>query len=76
MFFHLYKTRIKCLAKDKSLLFWSLFYPMILGTLFFASFGNSMDLQENFKTIPVALVSESNDTTEFSKILRERRLNL
>lgn len=69
MFFHLYITRIKCLAKDKSLLFWSLFYPMILGTLFFAGFGNSMDLQENFQTIPVALVSESNETNDFSEIL-------
>ncbi|WP_066713086.1 ABC transporter permease [Clostridium sp. Marseille-P299] len=69
MFFHLYITRIKCLAKNKSLFFWSLCYPIILGTLFFAGFGNTMDLDESFQTIPVALVTETDTPSDFLEIL-------
>lgn len=71
MFFHIYITRIKCLAKNKTLIFWSLCYPIILGTLFFAGFGNTMDLNENFQTIPVALVTETDSSNDFSKILND-----
>lgn len=69
MYLHLYINRIKCLFKDKSLFFWSLCYPMILGTLFYAGFGNSMDLQENFNTIPVAFVTDGTENDEFYQIL-------
>lgn len=68
MFTHLYIYRIKCLLKNKSLLLWSLFFPIILGTLFYAGFGNGTDLKEDFNSIPVAVVDESTND-QFSSII-------
>lgn len=59
MFFHQYKYRIKYFLKTPTILFWALIFPMLLGTLFQATFGTTMSRLESFRTIPVAVVVES-----------------
>lgn len=43
--------------------FWSLIFPIVLGTLFYASFGSGVDL-EKMSAISAALVSEGNEVFE------------
>ena len=31
---HLFKVRLKCLLRDRTILFWTLFFPIILATFF------------------------------------------
>lgn len=64
MFIHLYKSRLKCLLKDKYLLFWSFLWPIILSTLFYAGFGDGTKINENMDTIPVAFVSKETSDEE------------
>lgn len=57
MFWHIYKYRVKTLLKTKAAVFWSFVYPLLLGTLFYVTFGNSIN-QNSIETIDVAIVSE------------------
>jgi len=56
MFFHIFYNRLKCIIRDKELVFWSLIFPLILGTLFNLAFSN-LTKQEAFKTIDIAVVN-------------------
>ena len=62
MFFHQYKYRIKYFLKTPVLLFWALLFPIILGTLFNMTFGSSIESQEGFSTIPIAVVIDKPST--------------
>lgn len=55
MFKHLFINKIKILLKNKTMLFWSLLFPFILGTFFQLALGN---IGESFEMdiIPVAVV--------------------
>ena len=55
MFSFLYTNRIKCLLRDKALVFWTLLFPMLLATLFHFAFSNIFS-SHNFKAIPVAVI--------------------
>ncbi len=64
MFFHNFKYSLKTLFRSKSLVFWTLAFPIVLGTLFnmaFADIGNS----EKLDVINIAVVNnddfEKND---------------
>lgn len=57
MFFHTFRYSIKTLLRDKGQMFWCLFFPIILGTLFQFAFGH-LDDGEAFQAIPVAVVME------------------
>jgi ABC-2 type transport system permease protein len=56
VFSHIFITRIKCLLRDKQLVFWSLMFPVILATLFKLAFAN-LSSAEAFKTIDIAVVN-------------------
>lgn len=56
MFNHIFITRIKCLLRDKQLIFWTLMFPIVLATLFKVAFAN-LSSNEVFKTIDIAVVS-------------------
>lgn len=58
MFFHQYKYRIKYFLKTPTILFWAFFFPLILGTLFRASFGDVILNVGVLDSIPVAVVLE------------------
>ncbi len=61
MFFHNFKYSLKTLFKDKSLIFWTLAFPLIMGTFFHLAFK---DITENdkLKTIDIAVI----DNNEFN----------
>jgi len=56
VFNHIFITRIKCLLRDKQLVFWSLMFPIVLATLFKVAFSN-ISASEVFKTIDIAVVN-------------------
>ncbi|MBU3142885.1 ABC transporter permease [Clostridium sp. CF012] len=56
MFNHIFTTRIKCLLRDKQLVFWTLMFPIVLATLFKIAFSN-LSTGELFKTINIAVIN-------------------
>lgn len=62
--FSIYITRLKILLKQKSNLFWVLFFPIILSCFFYVALRSAYS--EDLNTMPVAIVDETNNSTEFS----------
>lgn len=58
MFRHIFLNRLKCLLRDKQLIFWNLAFPILMATLFFMAFSN-MSGQEAFRAIDVAVVDDA-----------------
>lgn len=58
MFFHLLKYRFKIIIRDKELVFWTIFFPIILATLFNMAFSGLKE-QEWFKPIKIAVIDNS-----------------
>lgn len=56
MIWHIYKYRIKCIVRDKQMIFWTFLFPIILAVLFNMAFSN-LSKAENFKRINVAVVA-------------------
>lgn len=52
---NLFKYRFKCLIRNKSLLFWTLAFPLVLTTLFSVALPNLNDLS-SFEIIDIAVV--------------------
>ena len=63
---HEIKYRIITIYKEKQVAFWSLVFPIILGTLFSMAFGN---LGKDIDTIKTALIVE--DTSENAKVFEK-----
>ncbi len=70
MFKHIYLNRIKCLLRNKSLMFWTLLFPIILGTLFNFAFAN---LKEELDPIDVVVIENEayKSNTSFKKLIEE-----
>ena len=58
MFAHIFLYRIKSLLRQKSLVFWTMIFPIALATFFNISLGNIKSMND-FDPIPVALVQDS-----------------
>lgn len=56
MFIDLYKFRLKILLKDKVLFFWTLIFPIMLGTFFWLAFSDITEKTEHMEKIDAALV--------------------
>ena len=54
MFWHVFKYRLKCLLRDRITLFWTLIFPLVLGTLFHFTFGHLTSDAEGFEAIKTA----------------------
>ena len=54
---HMFGYRLKCLARDRELVFWTLSFPLILATMFHFAFDQLMGRQEAFSPIGVAVVA-------------------
>ncbi len=59
MFKHIVINRLKCLIREKSLIFWSLIFPIVLATLFNFAFANLNNLNK-FEPIDIAIVETNN----------------
>ena len=55
MFSHIFTNRLKCLIRDKQLIFWTLMFPILLATLFNMAFSN-LSKAEEFVKVNVAVV--------------------
>ncbi|MCR1899476.1 ABC transporter permease [Irregularibacter muris] len=68
----LYGTRLKSLGRDRSNVFWTFLFPIILATLFNLALGNIYNT-EAFHSIEVALVENDNYSymKEFEKTLED-----
>ena len=66
---HLMKYRLLSLIREKSIVAWSILFPLILGTLFYVSFGN---INNGIKAIPAAVVvnDDSVHSVEFQNVLK------
>lgn len=58
MFAHIFLYRIKSLLRQKSLVFWTMIFPIALATFFNISLGNVKSMND-FAPIPVALVNDT-----------------
>lgn len=69
--FQSYKYGFLSLLRSRSQIFWTLMFPIILGTLFFIAFGSIIETTENFSQIPVAVVTKTQSETadNFVKVL-------
>lgn len=56
MFLHNYLYRLKCIVRDKQMMFWTLLFPIVLATLFNLAFSN-LSNAESFSKIKVGIVN-------------------
>lgn len=59
MFFHMFRYSLKMLVRNRDILFWSLVFPFVVGTLLYLLLARSFDVEEKFHTIPTAVVLQS-----------------
>ena len=55
MFLFNYRYRLKCIFKDRQLMFWTFLFPIVLATLFNLAFSN-LSSSDNFLKVNVAVV--------------------
>lgn len=71
MFFRLFRTRVKVLSKQKSMLFWTLAFPIVLATFFFLAFSN-LTSSETFVAPKIGMVAqEHNPFVTYLEALKE-----
>lgn len=58
MFWHLFSGRVRSLLRDRANIFWTLLFPVLLGTMFHVAFGQLTSNTEKFRLIPVAVVDD------------------
>lgn len=71
MFLRIYGYGLKQCVREKYLIFWSVLFPIILGTLFKVSFGDMNEREFMFSQIPVAYVEEEGAQEAFRTVLTE-----
>ena len=71
MIFHNYLYRLKCIVRDRTMMFWSMLFPILLATLFNMAFSN-ISSAESFSKINVGIVdnSEYRENTFFVNSLK------
>lgn len=66
MFLHNFKYSFLFLLKNKSLVFWTFFFPIILGTFFYMTFSN-IENNEKLKKINISIIN--NEELKNDKLL-------
>jgi hypothetical protein len=57
MFKNIFINRLKCFIRERSLVFWTLLFPLVLSTFFYIAFNN-IDVDNKFKAIPLGVVND------------------
>jgi len=73
MFFHIFKYKLKELLKQKQGTFWTLFFPIILSTLFYFAFGNLANNEQMVK-VKVAVISNQITDSNFLNAMNDSNL--
>lgn len=68
MFWHIFQYRMKCIVRDKEVMFWTLIFPIVLATFFNMAFSNLNNI-DTFNTIPFAVVN--NDAYQKDATMQE-----
>lgn len=68
MFSHIYKYRLKCILRDRQIIFWTMAFPLILATLFHMTIAN-ITSSETFSEVKIAF-SEEGGSQEY-RLLKE-----
>ena len=68
MFYHNFTYSLKILLKNKSLIFWTFAFPILLGTLFNMAFSN-IEKSEKLSIIDIAIINS--DEFDNDKIFKE-----
>lgn len=58
MFAHIFTYRLKCLLRDRTIVFWTMLFPILLALFFNLSLRN-LATNEEFHPIPVATVNDA-----------------
>lgn len=58
MFFHIFAARLRCIVRDRQTMFWTLLFPVILGTLFHLTLAN-VNKGNDFARSAVAVVDDA-----------------
>lgn len=58
MILHNYLYRLKCIVRDRDMMFWSMVFPILLATLFNMAFSN-ISTAENFSKIKIGIVDNA-----------------
>lgn len=58
MFFHIFTNRLKCLLRDRMMIFWTLLFPILLAVFFNMSLRNIAS-SETFRPVPTAVVNDA-----------------
>jgi ABC-2 type transport system permease protein len=56
MFVHVFGHRMRCMLRDREMMFWTLLFPIALALFFNMAFAN-LNAGEAFQTIPIAVVT-------------------
>lgn len=72
MFLHLFKNKFKILIRTRAMIFWTLIFPIALGTFFNLAFAN-LTSGEEFKAIDIAIVNDESFKSEeqFKNLIEE-----
>lgn len=70
VFSHNYIYRLKCIVRDKQMMFWTFLFPILLATLFNMAFSN-LSSAEKFSKINLGIVNDAeyNKNTDFIKTI-------
>lgn len=71
---HLFKTRMRTLIRNRTVLFWSLVFPLVLATFFNLAFKNIMN-DENFSTIDLAVIDSEEKDVVFLNTIENIQIN-
>ena len=58
MFLFNYRYRLKCIFKDRQMMFWTFLFPILLAILFNLAFSN-LSSSDNFLKVNVAVVENA-----------------
>lgn len=70
MFLHSFKNTLKILLREKTMVFWSLVFPIVLGILFKLAFGGISD-SNKFEAIDIAVSDTALSDENFKNFLDE-----
>ena len=72
MFIFHYTNRLKCLLRNRTTVFWTLLFPIMLATLFHIAFGSITQQSEEFSPVAAAVVDNQayRSNANFQKALK------
>ena len=72
MFWHNFKYTFLITLRSKDQIFWSLIFTVILGTLFYSTFGNAYEFEKLQSNIPVVVYWDDEEVQKnFSDMIED-----